>query len=863
MKTIVIGIGLDNKFLSADVAHLEHKKSIGAREIERLMGRGKSYGEGPLPTFLKRAALAADRGEDISCITVTWTGSTTGDSLSASPSASELKALDVVEVLKPYLSTAEIVGPDEERSLWSQLKGAITTAAGIDPAKLNLDNDTRFLVVGCHTEDRVLTLATFLRNVLGAKRVAVSSHLTGSSSIEAHFAALRHNLPACEIEVLLDLQETAEYAGLDPTDFEQIASSPCEIGPPESVSQISDDRLQIIERLCMNWSRVELKPLQGGFSGSLLFLADGWKGHAQIEPVVLKIDEFTQMRREINGYHLVKDLLGKNVPAFSHPVSIGDSVGVAMEFAAMEGRPETLQETFENAEDDESFQRFMGRLGRALVLISQKLHRNTSRTALVAPYRVLGLDGEQQLTWLEENASEIAKQACDRGIGPAGAVDHSTVVSMLQLITSNIDAIESEVCLSHGDLNLQNIICDNSDNVWFIDWTHSGETPIEVDFAKLENDLKFVMSKQFGLDDLERLRRFEEFLLGSRVVPEPELLPPDLRFVKWDLRFRKILDGVRRIREICFEIKEHDDWLVYRVALLKFAAHTLSFDAARDRGECELPQLMHALYSVESLAFNLVADDFHLQIRGERPPEYPARCRVSIDYAPWSVPCPEYTPPYFVHESVLSPSATTGDSAWADGEDHDHTTVVATGRRAKRDDAGRLLNPRGRTGIAGRGLLGRWGPNQSAAGVVLRKHDSDDAIDVLVGLKPDGSMLWVPKGFMHPTETGEQALKRVLHAETGWEIECDAIPTVSQGYFYDPRQTDHAWVKIQAFGISVAFEQSPRQFTPGGEFEEIQWARADEKTLSRMAAAEARCVKAAISAMETTTPVTSNQPAVT
>jgi hypothetical protein len=33
---------------------------------------------------------------------------------------------------------------------------------------------------------------------------------------------------------------------------------------------------------------------------------------------------------------------------------------------------------------------------------------------------------------------------------------------------------------------------------------------------------------------------------------------------------------------------------------------------------------------------------------------------------------------------------------------------------------GRPLNPRGRTGLAGRGVLGRWGPNQAADPIVTR-----------------------------------------------------------------------------------------------------------------------------------------------
>ena len=36
---------------------------------------------------------------------------------------------------------------------------------------------------------------------------------------------------------------------------------------------------------------------------------------------------------------------------------------------------------------------------------------------------------------------------------------------------------------------------------------------------------------------------------------------------------------------------------------------------------------------------------------------------------------------------------------------------------------GRPLNPNGRTGIRGRGLLGRWGPNHAADPLVTRMHN--------------------------------------------------------------------------------------------------------------------------------------------
>ena len=64
-------------------------------------------------------------------------------------------------------------------------------------------------------------------------------------------------------------------------------------------------------------------------------------------PRVLKVDNFAQMRRELDGYYQVKDFLGKHVPTFSYPVTQEDLIGVGMELAAMEGSPQTLQDSFE------------------------------------------------------------------------------------------------------------------------------------------------------------------------------------------------------------------------------------------------------------------------------------------------------------------------------------------------------------------------------------------------------------------------------------------------------------------------------------------------------------------------------------
>jgi ADP-ribose pyrophosphatase len=365
--------------------------------------------------------------------------------------------------------------------------------------------------------------------------------------------------------------------------------------------------------------------------------------------------------------------------------------------------------------------------------------------------------------------------------------------------------------------------------------------------------VKFVMSKQFELDDFPRVRRFEEYLLSQRLPAESECLPKELKYVKWDLRYRKILDSVRKIREICFSIKDSEDWLVYQVALLKYATHTLSFDKRRDRGECEFPQLLHALYSVEALAFNLVGDDFHLQIRGARPQAYPPRQRISIDLSLWDVDCDEYDPPYYVDQSVLQSDTQRVPGGWADPEDFNKAVDdVAAGSSRHRDDKGRPLNPRGRTGIAGRGLLGRWGVNPSAGAVVVRRGDEANRFDILVGKREGASAVALPKGFLRAGEEAECAARRILELETGWSAEDKHGDEILEGFFYDPRQTDHAWVEMRTFLFFMDFDAAPQRFEPGSDFEEVRWMPLDAETVNRIPSNEARLIRRSIKHLQQT-----------
>jgi ADP-ribose pyrophosphatase len=584
----------------------------------------------------------------------------------------------------------------------------------------------------------------------------------------------------------------------------------CKIEPDEVRGSLIPEQLEIIETLCMHWDRALIKPLQGGFSGSLLLLASGWKADFKTEPMVLKIDTHNPIKKELDGYQLVKDLLGKHVPTFSSPVTLGEYSGISMELASMEGNPLTLQDYFESAKNDYELDKFLSLFDRSIELLADRVYSNTIKGLSLVPYRQFLLHIARQGVWLNDNIDHILKQKF-----ADTTIDTDVVKKMFDLVRKNDDSIDGKMCLSHGDLNLANVISDERENLWAIDWTYTDIHPLEMDLTKLENDIKFVISKQFETEDFNRLQLFEDYLLSKLTLPELEKIPAKLQFVSWDLRFKKIYLAVKNIRETYYRLKDDKDWLIYRIGLLRYAIHTLSFDKSRDKGECGPVQLWYALYSVEQLLYDLVSDDFHLKIRGEKPADYPARYRISIDQTSWKMPCDDYSPPYYVHTVVIENDIEKKSDGWAHPEDVKMITNKKDfGVDVNFDDNGRPLNPRGRTGIVGRGALGRWGTNPYLILIITRINQETNELEILLLNDENGNLSLLEKFVKYGKpikDTYRLMLEKILPKFTNSISE----KPISSGYLYDMRQTDNAWLFANAYSIHISEEINPEITTPG------------------------------------------------
>ena len=120
---------------------------------------------------------------------------------------------------------------------------------------------------------------------------------------------------------------------------------------------------------------------------------------------------------------------------------------------------------------------------------------------------------------------------------------------------------------------------------------------------------------------------------------------------------------------------------------------------------------------------SMACKEFRKKLTPVYPFGGPERFPVPDDKVDWEVPFPDYNPPTFTTRKVLSAS-------WADTEDVKSIRFNAQDGNVNRishwgpykitPDDGLPLNPVGRTGIRGRGNLGRWGPNHAADPVVTR-----------------------------------------------------------------------------------------------------------------------------------------------
>ncbi|XP_060098029.1 transient receptor potential cation channel subfamily M member 2 isoform X9 [Heteronotia binoei] len=213
---------------------------------------------------------------------------------------------------------------------------------------------------------------------------------------------------------------------------------------------------------------------------------------------------------------------------------------------------------------------------------------------------------------------------------------------------------------------------------------------------------------------------------------------------------------------------------------------------------------------------------YHVSTRNLSYPNSTAiRFPVPDEKVPWEVEFEIYNPPFYSEErKETDPPEFSRDTLEnlskinfnsMDGEVNRqsfHGTYMV--------QDGLPLNPMGRTGLRGQGILRFFGPNHALHPVVTRwRRNLDGSIarkslkkmlEVLIVKFPLSDHWALPGGSLEPGEALPQKLKWILRREFWPQFQklLNQGTEVYKGYMDDPRNTDNAW--IETLAISMHFE---------------------------------------------------------
>ncbi|KAL5967618.1 ADP-ribose pyrophosphatase mitochondrial [Taenia solium] len=247
----------------------------------------------------------------------------------------------------------------------------------------------------------------------------------------------------------------------------------------------------------------------------------------------------------------------------------------------------------------------------------------------------------------------------------------------------------------------------------------------------------------------------------------------------------------------------------------------------------------------------MAAKALHVKCRNTYYPaeESVPRFHVPDAKVPWSVPFGSYNPINYTSPSVLKAS-------WADKFNRLPLSQINfnqldgnVDRRSyegvyKLDPNGRPLNPHGRTGVVGRGRLGRWKVDDNGAKII--EPQSGKPILQFVAIKRKDSGEWaLPGGMVDPGEEVSATLKREFSEEAMGLLDASSSDRnklfsevnkafnegyeIYRGYVDDPRNTDNAWMETVAvnFHDDSGTGLALLKLSAGDDAAAVRWVDAD------------------------------------
>ncbi len=334
-----------------------------------------------------------------------------------------------------------------------------------------------------------------------------------------------------------------------------------DIAKPDA-GQVAEETCEILQKLFYECERIEVRPMKRGYSGAAVFAVTPWyRGRGRGEARVAKIGEHALVEKERHKYReLVQGIVG------------GHRLPLTLHFARTRSLSGILY-TFAGLGATRDFAIFYREAGLAQVLSAlDNLFQETCfpwrRNAITSHSK---LDLRETYMRLVRLKSEVMQSSLERmmaGRHPFHRDSQGLWLGgefllpdpMKFALTADLRA-DSQIAIIHGDLYGYNVLVDERNETWLIDFAVADRGPLLQDYVSFETFTRFMMVQS---SDWKRLYEWDCLSYNAPDLRRVEL-PPELAAIP---EIDKAHRAIQKIRELALPENDPDAARAYLIGVL-------------------------------------------------------------------------------------------------------------------------------------------------------------------------------------------------------------------------------------------------------------------------------------------------------
>jgi CheY-like chemotaxis protein len=316
---------------------------------------------------------------------------------------------------------------------------------------------------------------------------------------------------------------------LDIPDSFDLAELAAHIQVPADANRLvpsAEDVRRILQTLFYSASTVQVEYLlppeaapTRSQSGAVLVSARPRLQGVWAEPVVIKFGACEDIADEVAGYTQIEPFLGGQRRADMRGNAYSRRIG-GLVYSFIDADDAGDIRVFDDLYMKEPAERIGSLLNKFFRHTFSRLYDDAARELLdlsVTYPQAIGLTPQKLRDAVRQRRPDALNEPQLRFKGLRGAF-LNPILWLLHADTFRHLPVIGRVCLCHGDLHGRNMLVDQADHFWLIDFARVGRSHALRDFAELETDIKFNL---LPVVDLQELLAFEHALL----TPTTSALP--------------------------------------------------------------------------------------------------------------------------------------------------------------------------------------------------------------------------------------------------------------------------------------------------------------------------------------------------